>query len=240
MIILPSSSEFSTIPAEVSPQAPSTLASVPEMGRPDARPECVCAECEPLPGLDSEFPLPDAESDLPEGADVRTDVPVFAPIFGENPTFGMVPSFGNPLAQTDVPPLVITNSFDDEEDDDDMDEVPDEEDEDVYEEVETFDDFDDDFDEDFEDEFDEDYEDLAKIDEEEVDAEEEDATGTPARYEEEFGDVDGQTKFIPDGAEITLNEEVLISEDELEESDTSEFDDFEEDEENEQFDEFDN
>ena len=69
--------------------------------------------------------------------------------------------------------------------------------------------------------------------------EDDDVSGISPRYEEEFGDVDIRTKFIQDGAEMGLNEEVLMSEDDLEESDTSDFDDFEDDD-AEEFNEYDN
>jgi len=151
-----------------------------------------------------------------------------------------LPADGNILTLTDSPQLIITNSFDDEDEDDEMEDVPDEEDDDVYEEVEAFEDFDDDFDEDFEDEFDEDYEELARIDDEDIEDEDEDSANAPSRYEEEFGDVDGQAKFIPDGGDMPLNEEVLLSEDDLDESDASDFDDFADDDEGEEFNEFDN
>ena len=124
-------------------------------------------------------------------------------------------------------------------DNDTIEDIPDEEDEDVYEEVEAFEDFDDDFDEDFEDEFDEDYEELARIDDEEIEGDDEDSANAPSRYEEEFGDVDGQIKFIPDGG-MPLNEEVLLIEDDLDESDTSDYDDFTDDVDGDDFGEYDN
>ncbi len=148
--------------------------------------------------------------------------------------------FGCSSFMNDRPPVVINNSYDDEDDEDEIDDVPDEEDDDVYEEVEQFDDFDDEFDEDFEDEFDEDYEDLARIDDEDLEGDDDDAGNTSPRYEEEFDDIDVRTKFIPDGAAIGLNEEVLISEDDIDESDTSDFDDFEDDNSEEDFNEYDN
>ncbi len=131
----------------------------------------------------------------------------------------------------DLPPFVVTNSYDDEEDDEGMDDLSDGDDEDIYEEVESYADFDDDFDEDFEDEFDEDYEDLARIDDEDGDGDEDELGTTSTRYEEEFGDVDSQTKFLPD------NEETII--DEIDEPESSVFNDFGDDEENEAFNEYD-
>ncbi|MDO4629939.1 MAG: hypothetical protein Q4C70_12220, partial [Planctomycetia bacterium] len=95
--------------------------------------------------------------------------------------------------------------------------------------------------EDFEDEFDEDYEDLAKIDDEDLEDElDDDTNGTPARYEEEFGDIDGQTRFIPDGAEMELSEEILLGDDDLSGNAGSNFNEFDDDEENQGYGDFDN
>lgn len=171
------------------------------------------------------------------------------PILPEDGIPTLTPEYwGVASSVTDVPSVVITNSYDDEDknedDDDDLDETVDDDD-DVYEEVESFEDFDDEFDEDFEDEFDEDYEDLDKIDDEDLDAEIEEENGgdsnAPVRYEEEFDDVDGQTKFIPDNPELGLPAEVIMP-DELEETEdtTTDFDEFDDDENDEEFNEFDN
>ena len=124
----------------------------------------------------------------------------------------------------DVPPAVVTNSFDDDEDDDDLDEIPDD---DTFEDEDTYEDFD----EDFEDEFDEDYDDLDKIEEEDFDEEiEEDSDEIPDGFEEEFGDVDGEVKFLPEGADLSLAEEILLPEDDIiEEVVTEDFEDFSED-----------
>ena len=135
------------------------------------------------------------------------------------------------LAVRDLPQFVITNSYDDDEDDEGMDDLSDGDDEDIYEEVESYADFDDDFDDDFEDEFDEDYEDLARVDDEDGDGEDDELGTTSTRYEEEFGDVDSQTKFLPD------NEETII--DEIDVSGASVFNDFDDDEENGAFNEYD-
>ncbi|MDO4575825.1 MAG: hypothetical protein Q4D98_11490 [Planctomycetia bacterium] len=138
----------------------------------------------------------------------------------------VIPGLGTYPTKETYPPIV-TDSYDDEDedvDDDDLDEddIPDD---DVFEDEDTYEDFDDDFDEDFEDEFDEDYEDLDKID----DDEEEEVGDEPA-YEEEFGDVDGETKFIPEGGELGLSEEILLPEDDIEEVvPTPEFDEFDDD-----------
>ena len=177
------------------------------------------------------------EEDAPETDPAQEDFSPFPNIFS--------PAGGNIFTLTDAPQLVITNSYDDDENQDDNDDndviedIPDEEDEDVFEEVEAFEDFDDDFDEDFEDEFDEDYEELARIDDEEIEGEDEDSANAPSRYEEEFGDVDGQIKFIPDGG-MPLNEEVLLIEDDLDEGDTSDYDDFTDDVDGDDFGEYDN
>ncbi len=198
-----------------------------------------------LPGI-NESPLNVTEAEFSDfNADIReivistSDFFQFPELRPRSSEGCFAPVFGDGFSLNDLPPAVITNSYDDDDDDDDMDDVPDEEDDDIYEEVEQFEDFDDEFDEDFEDEFDEDYEDLARIDDEEIEGEDDDVSGISPRYEEEFGDVDIRTKFIPDGAEMGLNEEVLISEDDLEESDTSDFDDFEDDD-AEEFNEYDN
>lgn len=180
------------------------------------------------------------EKDIPETEPSQED-------FFSLPDF-ISPLSGNVFTLSDVPPLIVTNSYDDDNDkdndnddnDDNLQDIPDEEDDDVFEEVETYDDFDDDFDEDFEDEFDEDYEELARIDDEDIEDEDEDSASTPSRYEEEFGDVDGQIKFIPDSGDMPLNEEVLLIEDDMDDSDASDFDDYTDDDEGEDFNEFDN
>ena len=77
-----------------------------------------------------------------------------------------------------------------------------------------------------------------KLDEE-IEGEDEDSANAPSRYEEEFGDVDGQIKFIPDGG-MPLNEEVLMIEDDLDDSDASDFDDFTDDVDGDDFGEYDN
>ncbi|MDO4571530.1 MAG: hypothetical protein Q4D38_14190 [Planctomycetia bacterium] len=139
----------------------------------------------------------------------------------------LIPTWGSLSFLGDEALPFVFNSFDDDEDDD-LDEVPDEDDEDIYKEVETYEDFDDDFDEDFEDEFDEDYEDIDKIDEEEIEQEIGDEPAIPT--EEEFGDIGGKITFIPDGAELGLSEEILIVEDDIEEVD-GDFVDFEDEDE---------
>lgn len=200
--------------------------------------------------------VPGVEETRPEISEIQrfiqnpsayfSEIPTFVPDFFQIPEGTTRPSlnsystiFGNGSSMSDLPPVVVMNSYDDEDDDDEMEDVPDEEDDDIYEEVEQFDDFDDEFDEDFEDEFDEDYEDLAKIDDEDIEGDDDDVGNTSPRYEEEFDDIDGRTKFIPDGAAMGLNEEVLINDDDIDESDTSDFDDFEDDD-PEEFNEFDN
>lgn len=221
MIILPSMPEFPVKPESFSPVWPSdpdgfTPLSAPDQTLENANDEdALVAE----PAQEDFFSLPDLNSTLS----------------------------GNVFTLTDTPPLIVTNSYDDDNDkdrdnednDDSIEDIPDEEDEDVFEEVETFEDFDDDFDEDFEDEFDEDYEELARIDDEDIEDEDEDSANAPSRYEEEFGDVDGQIKFIPDGG-MPLNEEVLLIEDDLDESDTSDYDDFTDDVDGDDFGEYDN
>ncbi|MBR0193061.1 MAG: hypothetical protein IJQ31_13460 [Thermoguttaceae bacterium] len=191
------------------------------------------------------MPLPDSDSTLENDEDAPENKPAQEEIFSF-PNFYPQTS-GNVLTLTDMPPLIVTNSYDDDNDkdndndndDDNIEDIPDEEDDDVFEEVETFEDFDDDFDEDFEDEFDEDYEELARIDDEDIEDEDEDSASTPSRYEEEFGDVDGQIKFIPDGGDMPLNEEVLMIEDDLDDSDASDFDDYTDDD-SDDFGEYDN
>lgn len=191
------------------------------------------------------MPLPDTDPNM----DNDEEAPKAEPAqegFTSFPDF-ISPLSGNVFTLTDVPPLIVTNSYDDDNDkdsdndsdDDTIEDIPDEEDDDVFEEVETFEDFDDDFDEDFEDEFDEDYEELARIDDEDIEDEDEDSASTPSRYEEEFGDVDGQIKFIPDSGDMPLNEEVLMIEDDLDETDASDFDDYTDDD-SDDFSEYDN
>ncbi|MCR5164931.1 MAG: hypothetical protein K6C40_12995 [Thermoguttaceae bacterium] len=51
--------------------------------------------------------------------------------------------------------------------------------------------------------------------------------------------MDGQIKFIPDGG-MPLNEEVLMIEDDLDESDASDYDDFTDDVDGDDFGEYDN
>lgn len=189
-----------------------------------------------FPGLENEFSgnlmpasvpawlMPDSGSgSLPQ---IGTQEPVFS-----GAASGTAWDLEAGFTVRDLPPFVVTNSYDDEEDDEGMDDLSDGDDEDIYEEVESYADFDDDFDDDFEDEFDEDYEDLARIDDEDGDGDEDELGTTSTRYEEEFGDVDSQTKFLPD------NEETII--DEIDESESSVFNDFGDDEENEAFNEYD-
>lgn len=138
---------------------------------------------------------------------------------------GLLPEKG---VSGDIPLTIVTNSFDDDDDDDDLDEIPDD---DTFEDEDTYEDFDDNFDEDFEDEFDEDYEDLDKIEEDDFDEEtEENPDEIPEGFEEEFGDVDGEVKFLPEGAELSLAEEILLPEDDIiEEVVTEDFEEFSED-----------
>lgn len=219
MIILPNFSEILTIPVEKVPfsNSPSENKPIP------AESGAESSSTEP-----SMVPVPFSVVGMPTQIETLTENGAIFPVL-EMPSV------------SDLPPIVITDSFDDDDDDDDMDDVPDDDDEDIYEEVEAFEDFDDDFDEDFEDEFDEDYEDLAKIDDEDLEDElDDDTNGTPARYEEEFGDIDGQTRFIPDGAEMELSEEILLGDDDLSGNAGSNFNEFDDDEENQGYGDFDN
>ena len=127
-----------------------------------------------------------------------------------------------------VPSMRASYDMDDDDMDDTVDDIQ-------FENDEPGEDFDDDFDEDFEDEFDEDYEDMDKIDDDTDEEEEvvEEEETLPA--EEEFGEMDPQTTFLPEGASLGIAD--MVTEDEIEEDDgEGVFEDFEE--EDEEFDDY--